>query len=76
MYHVYEVPSALEPHRVAHENEVVCLAKAHEEDEVDYTEADKVLSEHPVDHNHHRPHQLEPPAEEEEVEAVTEHAEL
>ena len=63
-------------HLIALEYDVVGLREAHDEHGVDDAEAHQVLGEHPVDHDHHGAHELEPATEEKEVEPVTEHDQL
>ena len=58
----------------AEEHDEHGLGEAADEDDEDCAEPGQVLGHHPVDHGYHRPDQLDSPAEEEEVEAVAEHA--
>ena len=63
-------------HLIALEYDVVGLREAHDEHGVDDAKAHQVLGEHPVDHDHHGAHELEPATEEKEVETVTKHDQL
>merc|ERR1719397_2480289 len=47
------------------EDDVVGLGEAHDEDEVDDKESEKVLGNHPVDHDHKGADNLNSPAKEE-----------
>ena len=58
----------------AEEHDEHGLGEAADEDDEDRAEPSQVLGHHPVDHGDHGANQLYSPAEEEEVEAVAEHA--
>ena len=58
----------------AEEYDEECLGESHDEDEEDGAESCEVLHHHAVDHGDHGADQLDAAAEEEEVEAVAEHA--
>ena len=57
-------------------HDVIGLGEAHDKHAVDDSKPHEILSQHTIDHDHHRTNKFESSAEEKEVETVGEHDEL
>ena len=61
---------------IAHKDKIICLAKSHQEDEINCAKSHQILSQHSVDHNDHGSNQFKSSAEEKKVQTIGEHDKL